>query len=305
MRRSSIASLFVLVVSCALGPAPTARAALTAAYNPATLTAGSTPVGVSTLGDGSGNGHTLSSYGGSPQLFGYGTAGADAAFNGHNYIAYSGGNGLTTTGALYTGGSDRSVAAVYDTPTYTSAQNGGFNAFVAGQVSAPAAAAWWGLESRDNNVVGNPYLVTFGVATDLTTSGQNAFPNPGGNPGNTPLAGVLQFALATYNSSTQTESLYWAYGVHGAVYTVSVGGITLNTASVPFTLGSSGDGNSPVNVGQVIVWSNALNSMLATTEIQALQAQYAQSVPEPGSLVVWALGLVGLLALGRRYRPTH
>ncbi len=300
MRMSSIASLLVLALSCVLGPAATARAALTAAYNPATLTAGSTPVGVSTLGDSSGNGHTLSSYG-SPQLYGYGTAGADAAFNGHNYIAYGGGNGLTTTGALYTGGNDRSLAVVYDTPTYTSAQNGGFNAFVAGQAPAATAgqlATWWGLESRDNNVVGNPYLVTFGTGTDLTTNGQ--YPNPG----NPPVADQLTFALATYNSTTQIESLYWAYGLNGAVNSVSVGGITLGTASYPFTVGSSGDGSSPVNVGQVIVWSNALDSMAAASEIQALQAQYAQSVPEPGSLVVWALGLVGLLTLGRRYRTT-
>ncbi len=307
--RNSLVVLFVVIAAfCTLWSASPASAGLTASYNPDTLTAGPTATPVTTLGDSSGNGNTLTSYGGTPLLYGLNTAGADAAFNGHNYISYSGGSGLTTSplaangGALYTGGNDRSLATVYVTPVV----NGGMNAFVAGQ--APAATAgeltsWYGIESRNNNVTGNPYVVTFGAGTDLSTNGNNTV----GNPGNPPVAGQLTFALATYNATLNggTESLYWAYGLHGAVGSISVSGIGLNTASYPFTVGSSGDGNSPVEVGNVVVWKTAPDSAAAIGEIQSLQAYYASATPEPSSLVVWSLGLVGLLLAARRRRKAN
>jgi hypothetical protein len=223
------------------------------------------------------------------------TTGYDTAFNGHNYISYNQNqalpNGLLTN-ALFTGNNPRTLVAVYDTPAYGTAAapaNGTFGALAAGQASPPGGSfgLWFALESRQNNVMGNPYLVNYG---------------PDISSGSAPVAHQLTFALGTYDPGSGpgdgTETLYWAYGLTGAVQSATVGGLTLNTNTNIFTEGSApGEASSPIDVGDVLVFNTGFSSAQAIAEIEALQASY---VPEPTSAVAFCgLGAIGLFMFVR------
>ena len=229
------------------------------------------------------------------KLYTSSSAGYDTVFNGHNYLSYnanqSQSDGLLTN-ALFSGNSPRTVAGVYDTPLYGTgiAPSGSFDALVAGQATVAGGGTWFALESRDNNAVGNPYLVNYGP--DLSTNG--SYPNVG----HLPIAHELQFAVATYDGTTET--LYWAYGTTGVVHSISVAA-DLNTNSNIFTEGSApGEASSPIDIGAVIVLNSAIDAQDATAVIEGLQGYYS---PEPSSIAaLCGMGAMGLLLLARRRR---
>ncbi len=274
----------------------THRALADQIYNPDTLTAGSSPTAVSTFGD-------LSYVSSTPYLYGYMTPANDPAFNGHNYISYGGagisaqGSALSTS-ALYTGNSSRTIVAVYDTPGYNPSAGynyptypNGYESTAIGETGAGVGPGppWFAIQNRDDNVIGAPYLVTAGA--DISS-------------GNIPANGLLTFALATYDTSTSTETLYWAYGVNGAIQSSSnvVGGGLGSGGAFELGLGSPGDGpNFPINIGQALEYNSPMNSMSAMAQIAALQSYYAVTVPEPSSAVLCAIGgLAACMGLRRR-----
>jgi len=216
-------------------------------------------------------------------------------FNGHQYVSFiSGGSafqGMATANDLgLTGTTNMSVASVYAT---TSTPN---DAGAAGLADlAGGADHWFDLEDRTFIVSGDPYLA--GYANDL---------NSGGSPAGA--AGKLTFALGTYtaNATTATFTLYWAYGLTGAVQSTSATLSLVNTTADNFELGYnaqdySAGAASPIEVGQGLAWDTALSSADATTEIENLQAFYTGAAPEPSTCaLVGASLLFGVVFLRRR-----
>jgi hypothetical protein len=194
---------------------------------------------------------------------------------------------------LYTGNNARAIVAVYATPGIAPA--GSFDAEIATQTPAATAGqtgSWFGIESRNNNVVGDPYLVGFG--SDVSSS-------------HAPVANQLTFAVASYDGAG-TETLYWAFGPYGAIQSASHaasslgnGPGTLDTASFPFTLGTSADGNSASELGPIVVLNFGLTEAQADAAIETLQQAFP--APEPSSVVaLLGMGAVGLFVLVRRRR---
>jgi hypothetical protein len=275
-----IASALMITLCVVLGSAGSVWAQ-TAIYNPDDYAAGST---ITTMkNDGSaGSADNLS--GGPVTIFGPGTGGYNPIFDGRNYGNYTSGTTLATANALFTGNNARAVAAVYDTPVLPS------NAQIAGQTPAATngdGTSWFGIESRQNNVTGDPYLVNYG---------------PDISSGNAPATNRLTFAVGTYDGAG-TETLYWAYGLTGAIHSAS-SSTTLNTnlgGNEPFTLGTSFDGNSASQIGDVVVLNQGLTAAEANEVIEGLQAYY--TTPEPSSLVaLCGLGAMGLFLVARRRR---
>ncbi len=159
------------------------------------------------------------------------------------------------------------------------------NAGVAGESAAPGGGNWFTIESRANNVTGDPYLVNFGPDINSLTA---------------PAANRLTFAVATYDGTT--ESLYWAYGVNGAHSASSVGA-SLNTVATNFVIGEnySDSAWTGVQIGKVLVYDNALTSTQANALITSLQ-QYYSPTPEPSSLVLLLIGGAGAMLVYRRRR---
>jgi len=216
-------------------------------------------------------------------------------FNNHQYVSFVSGNGsyqgLGTANDLgLTGATNMSVAGVYAT---TSTPNAAGIAGLGNQ--AGGAGAWFDLEDRTFIVSGDPYLA--GYANDL---------NSGGSP--SAEAGVLTFALGTYtaNATSATFTLYWAYGLTGAVQSTSATLSLVNTTTDNFELGYnaqdySASGGSPIELGQALAWDTALSSTDATTEIENLQAFYASPIPEPSTYALVGVSLlIGVVFLRRR-----
>jgi hypothetical protein len=230
-------------------------------------------------GSGSGN-YTLNSSG-DPTA-----ANTNAAFNGHTYVDFGSASGLVTADALFSGSANRSVAAVYTTPTSNAAVNP-----IAGQVGAGTQGVWFMLQAR-TAPPGSPYLAGF----NDDDSGSAA----------PPVANELTFALATYDQATAQETVYWAFGLHGAVnsLTMQLGTVAnpaLDTTASPFDIGfdSSEPSVGDMQVGQVLVYENALSSAAATNEIESLQDDYGAPEPSTCALVGASL-LAGVVFLRRR-----
>jgi hypothetical protein len=218
-------------------------------------------------------------------------ANTNSTFNGHTYVNFGTDQGLATTSSLFSSGANRSVAAVYDNP-------GGDNHSVdpiAGQGDGGGnQGTWFVLQARHtggNN--GDPYLAGF---------------NDDVNPVVVPVANQLTFAIGTYDNATQTETLYWAYGLTGMVHSQSMplgtmANPALNTAANPFTIGfdSVESSQSDMQIGAVQVYSNSMNLAEATTTIDALQAFYAAPIPEPSTCALVGVSLLtGVVFLRRR-----
>jgi hypothetical protein len=209
-------------------------------------------------------------------------ANSNSAFNGHAYVNFGAASGLVTTGSLFSGGADRSVAAVYTTPTSNTAVNP-----IAGEVGPGTPGEWFMLQAR-TSPAGSPYLA--GFADDNSGNGAP------------PVANQLTFALATYDGTTDTETVYWAYGLFGAVQSASTtASPALNTSASPFDIGfdSSEPSVGDMQVGQVLVYENALSSTAAADEIGYLQDYYGAPEPSTNALVGISL-LVGVVFLRRR-----
>jgi hypothetical protein len=278
------AFLFVAVVLSTT----VSRAQLIDSYNADDLTVGSNvtswtdetgsenATAASELAGSPGGDYTLNS-GGDPTA-----ANSNTAFNGHTYVNFGANSGLVTADALFSGGADRSVAAVYTTPTSNNAVNP-----IAGQVGPGTNGAWFMLQAR-SAPAGSPYLAGF----NDDDSGNGA----------APVANQLTFALATYDGTTDTETVYWAFGLTGAVQSQSVTAATpLNTTASPFDIGfdSSEPSLGDMQVGQVLVYENALSSTAATSEIESLQDYYAAAAPEPSTYALMGVSLLAGVAFLR------
>ncbi len=290
MRISSVTLPIAVMILSTVWPAGFARGALIAAYNPDTLTATSTPTNITSMTDLSGNGNTLTG-GLFPTLYGPATAGDNPTFGVRNYANYApsvgAGEGLITN-SLYSGAAARTVVVVYATPSVAAPPGGtngtvsGFNAGIAGESGTEVGGQWFAIESRNNNVTGDPYLVN--VGPDVSSN-------------QAPAVDRLTFAVATYDGTT--ESLYWAYGVNGSVASNSVLA-ALNTEANGFLVGEglADFAHSGEQIGQILVFNTAFSAGLADTEISQLQTYY--SLPEPSTFALTALGLIGLLVAWRR-----
>ena len=264
-------SFLALLVS--LGAAASlSRGQLIDSYNADTLTVGSS---VSSLADltGTQNANTINPSN-DPTA-----ANTNSAFNGHTYVNFGSDSGLETSSALFSGGANRSVVAVYDTPF---GDNSTTNPIV-GQAGATTQGTWFVLQARDQfGAIGSPYLAGF-----IDDVGSNT----------PPVANQLTFAIATYDGTTET--LYWAYGLSGSVQSASsTASPALHTVSNPFTIGFDQGGESSsgdMQIGQVQVYANSLTGAQADALISNLQDYYTASVPEPAT---YALMLGGLAILG-------
>jgi hypothetical protein len=303
--RSTIATVkptFLVIVAGAILSLPSAHAQLIASFNADTLSPGS----VTTWNDLVANGPNATVMGAQAANINQSVpaaaittdptaANTNSTFNGHAYVDFGTNQGLATASSLFSGGADRSVAAVYDDPA---GDNHNTNP-IAGQGDAGGnQGAWFVLQARDtgaNN--GDPYLAGY---------------NDDVNPLVDPVANQLTFAIGTYsfNATTQvgTETLYWAYGLTGTVHSQSMTLGTalnpnLNTAANPFTIGfDSVEGSlSDMQIGAVQVYSNSMDLAQATTTIDALQAFYAAPVPEPSTYALMGVTLLaGVVFLRRR-----
>jgi hypothetical protein len=262
----------------------TAQAQLLDSYDGSTLTAGTNvSTWTDTVGGQNATAGSATEFNNLTQQFYTVNAGGvptadntNSVFNGHTYVDFGYQSGLATASGLFSGSGARSVAAVYNTPTGNSDL---FTNPIAGQVGPGVAGEWFMLQAR-NAPAGSPYLA--GFAADTGT-------------GTVPVANQLTFALGTYDGTTET--LYWAFGVNGAVQSDSAP-YSLNTASSPFQFGYDSGGEASLGnmqIGTVQVFGNAMNLTQATAAIHALQLEYSPAeVPEPST---WALMLGGVVAL--------
>jgi hypothetical protein len=285
MKISSIVSTVAAIglSLCAANLTPL-RAAVIGAWSPDDLTATAVATPITTMPDDSGHGNTL--VGGIfPTLYGPATPGYNTVFGSRNYANYAGGGaGLETLGSLYSGGQARTVIAVYDTPTAPS------NAGIAGESqNAPSppgnGSNWFAIESRNNNVTGDPYLVEYGPDVSSNVA---------------PAANRLTFAVATYDGAG-TSTLTWAYGLTGSATSHSSSG-AINTLATNFIIGeNNADGaHDPVQVGVVVVLDSALTALQADAAIAQLQAYY--TTPEPSSFVLALIGGAAAVFVYRRRR---
>jgi hypothetical protein len=249
-----------------------ASAAPIDSYNADTLSTGS----LSSWTDlsGSQNGNTINALN-DPTVAGS-TLGS--TFNGHQFVSFSANSGLITSSGLFSGSQDRTVVAVYTTPDPV---NNTVNPVV-GQAGPTIQGSWFVLQSRNLGPSGNPYLAGY-----IDDASGNTSPNT-----------LLTFAVATYSNSGSLESVYWAYGLNGAVSSAS-NSTTLNTNNVGFTFGYDNQEPSQGNmqIGLVQVYNSALSGASADALIANLQSYYSAplEVPEPST---WAMMLGGVAVLG-------
>lgn len=264
---------------------------LTDAYNAQTLSSGSLTAWNDLIGS---NNATVSAARAISTGFddsGNPTVGSSSVFNGGQYVSF-GTDAALATSNLFSGSSARSIAVVFNTPL---GNNGNVNAIV-GESGAANDGSWFELQARSNGAAnvpngGDPYLAGF-----QEDDGTDA----------APATNQLIFAIVTYTGTTET--VYWANGLSGSVNTPAVTNLSgaLNTLSNPFLFGSD-EGNELENgnmqLGQVLVYNNAMSGAQADAEIADLQTFYESDLPEPSTWTLLFVGLGACVFFTRRLSP--